>query len=76
MSIGPGPPAGGHDGPVVHWVLPRPTELAPHVWAIGHDGRLKSLGRASDRLIRLCTSGRRVTTVPVAKGVPLPTHTL
>ena len=34
MSIGPCPPAAGHDGPVVHWVLPRPTDPAPSTGSV------------------------------------------
>jgi hypothetical protein len=44
MSIGPCPPAAGHDGPVVHWVLPRPHDPAPHVGATGLDGSKGAVG--------------------------------
>ena len=44
MSIGPCPPAAGHDGPVVHWVLPRPHDPAPYVGATGLDGSKGAVG--------------------------------
>ena len=38
MSIGPCPPAAGHDGYGFHWMLRRPTDPAPYTGATGHDG--------------------------------------